>query len=180
MARLLVWNLITLDGYFEGATKWDLSFHQDAWSDDLAALSMEFGRRAGLLVFGRVTHDGMKAHWTTTEELGEIRGFMNGLPKLVASRTITASDWNNTRVTADPVAEITRLRAEPGKDIFVFGSAELADDLFSAGQVDEVMLAIVPVSLGAGTPLFKRALRFETIETRPVQRGVTLLRYRPA
>jgi dihydrofolate reductase len=180
MARILVWNLITLDGYFEGPAKWDLGFHMDAWSDDLAALSLEFGRRAGLLVFGRVTYEGMKAHWTSTEELGEIRDYMNAHPKLVASRTISESDWNNTRITADPVAELTRLRAEPGKEIFVFGSAELSDSLFAAGLVDEVMLALVPVSIGAGTPFFKRPWKFRTTDARVVDRGVTLLRYAPA
>lgn len=180
MARVIVWNLVTLDGRFEGARKWDLGFHEAAWSDDLAALSLEFGARAGLLVFGRITYEGMKAYWTTTEDETEVRAYMNALPKLVGSRSLTTADWTNARVTADPVAEVARLRAEPGKDIFVFGSALLADGLLAAGLVDEVMLAIAPVTLAAGTPFFKRALRFDLLETRPLQRGVILARYAPA
>lgn len=183
MARVIIWNLITLDGFFEGAEKWDLGFHQAAWSDDLAAIAQSFGQRAGLLVFGRITYEGMKGYWTAeTGDETEVRDFMNALPKLVGSRTLVASDWNNTTMTADIVAEIGRRKAgtEKEKDIFIFGSAEVADALLAAGLVDEVMLALVPVSLGAGTPLFKRAFRFDLLEAKTIGRGVTLLRYAPA
>lgn len=181
MARVIVWNLLTLDGYFEGTEKWDLSFHNDAWGEELAALSKEFGERAQCLVFGRVTHDGMKAYWTSaTTEDGEVTRYMNALPKLVASRTITSSDWNNTRVTADIAAEIAALRAAPGKDVFIFGSAELCDALLKAKQIDELMLAVVPVQLGAGTPFFKAGgerRKLDLLESRPLENGTVLLRY---
>ncbi len=179
MAKVIAWNLVTLDGYFEGTEKWDLSFHNEGWGEEMEALSKEFGARAQLLVFGRVTHDGMKAHWTTAEE-GEIKRFMNALPKLVASRSVASSDWNNTRVTADIAGEIAALRAAPGKDIFIFGSAELVDALLQQNQIDEMMLAIVPVRLGAGTPFFKAGRerqKFELLETRPLTNGTVILRY---
>lgn len=181
MAKVIIWNLVTLDGYFEGTEKWDLSFHNDAWGEELDALSKEFGKRAQCLVFGRVTHDGMKAYWTSaTTEDGEVTRYMNALPKLVASRTITRSDWNNTRVTADIVGEIARLRAAPGKDVLVFGSAELCDALLKEKQVDELMLAVVPVRLGAGTPFFKAGgerQKLELLESRPLKNGTVILRY---
>jgi len=184
MAKVIVWNLVTLDGYFEGKEKWDLSFHNVAWGEELDALSKEFGRRAQLLVFGRVTHDGMKAYWTSADanEDSEVTRYMNALPKLVASRTLSGSDWNNTRVTADIVAEIARLRAEPGKDILIFGSAELVDTLLAAKQVDEVMLALVPLRLGAGTPFFKaggKQQKLDLLESRPLKNGTVILRYEP-
>jgi dihydrofolate reductase len=183
MAKVIIWNLMTLDGFFEGENKWDLGFHGDAWGDELAAMAKDFGTKAGLLVFGRVTHDGMKAYWTTTEaEEDEIKAYMNALPKLVASRTITSSDWNNTRVTADPVGEIGRLRQQDGKPIYVFGSADLCDSLLKAGVVDEVMLAVVPVTIGKGTPLFKPHAgkeKFRLIESRPLGNGTVIMRYQP-
>lgn len=181
MAKLIVWNLVTLDGYFEGPTKWDLAFHGDAWCDELAEISREFGRKAGLLVFGRVTYEGMKAYWTTTEaEEGEIKAFMNGLPKLVASRSLTASDWNNTQVTADIAGEIARRKAETAKDLYVFGSAELTDGLLRDGLVDEIMLCVVPVLLGAGTALFKPgspARKLSLTQARPLGNGAVILNY---
>lgn len=181
MAKVIIWNLVTLDGFFEGENKWDLDFHNEAWGGDLEALAKDFGNKAGLLVFGRVTYEGMKSYWTTAEE-GEITTYMNALPKLVASRTVTSSDWNNTRMTNDPVAEIGRLRKQGGKPIYVFGSADLCDTLLKAGLVDEVMIAIVPVTIGKGTPLFKEGTgksKFNLIEARPLGNGTVIMRYQP-
>nr|WP_314090114.1 dihydrofolate reductase family protein [uncultured Shinella sp.] len=181
MAKVIIWNLVTLDGFFEGEKKWDLDFHNRAWGPELEALSREFGQTAGLLVFGRVTYEGMKAYWTSAEEEGEVKTYMNALPKLVGSRTIASSDWNNTTVTADIVGEISRRKQALDKPIYIFGSAVLCDALLTAGLVDEVMLAIVPVQLGKGTPLFKDGARrdFDLIEAKPLSNGAVLARYAP-
>jgi dihydrofolate reductase len=181
MAKVIIWNLVTLDGFFEGEKKWDLDFHNRAWGPELEALSSRFGTSAGLLVFGRVTYEGMKAYWTTAEEEGEVKSYMNALPKLVASRTIASSDWNNTEVTADIVAEVARRKQALDKTIYIFGSADLSDTLLEAGLVDEVMLAIVPVQLGKGTPFFKAGARrdFDLVEAKPLSNGTVLVRYAP-
>jgi dihydrofolate reductase len=181
MARIIIWNLVTLDGFFEGEKKWGLDFHNRAWGPELERLSTDFGTSASLLVFGRVTYEGMKAYWTTTEEEGAVKAFMNALPKLVASRTISASDWNNTEVTADIVAALSARKEALDKTIYVFGSAELSDALLKAGLVDEVMLALVPVQLGKGTPFFKEGARrdFTLLEARPLENGTVLVRYAP-
>jgi dihydrofolate reductase len=182
MAKVIVWNLMTLEGFFEGKEKWDLGFHADAWGEELAELSNEFGRRAGLLVFGRVTYQGMKAYWISNadEGEGEVKGFMNALPKLVASRSLTGSDWNNTTVTADIVGEITRRKAALTKDIYVFGSAELTESLLTVGLVDEIMIAIAPVTIGQGTPLFKSGPEkrsYALIAARALKNGAVILHY---
>jgi len=182
MARLIVWNLLTLDGYFEGAKKWDLDFHNRAWGPELEKLSEEFGRKAGTLVFGRVTYEGMKAHWTSaasSAEPGNVTDFMNALPKLVASRTLTSSDWNNTRVTSDIEGELTRLKASSDKDIYVFGSAVLTRSLLDAGLVDELMLCHVPVLLGEGTPFFKpgKQANLALIDVQKLANGSLITRY---
>lgn len=180
MAKVIVWNVMTLEGFFEGKEKWDLSFHGDAWGEELAELSSEFGRKAGLLVFGRVTYEGMKAYWTSAQEEGETKVFMNALPKLVASRSLTGSDWNNTTVIEDIVGEIARRKAAPGKDIYIFGSAELTESLLAAGLVDEIMLAVAPVTIGQGTPLFKAGTEkrsFTLIAARPLKNGTVILHY---
>ena len=55
MRKLIMWNVMTLDGYFEGNKKWDLSFHNTVWGEDLEQLSLEQLHSADYLVFGRVT-----------------------------------------------------------------------------------------------------------------------------
>jgi dihydrofolate reductase len=105
MSRLITWNLLTLDGFFEGAKSWDLDFHQSVWGDELERLSIEQLRSADRLLFGRVTYEGMAAYWQTAK--GEVADFMNRLPKVVVSRTLERADWANTKLIKDNVvAEI--------------------------------------------------------------------------
>ncbi|AEE48449.1 hypothetical protein [Haliscomenobacter hydrossis] len=70
MRKLIMWNIITLDGYFEGTQNWDLPFHHVVWGQELEKLSIEQLNSADYLVFGRVTYEGMAAHWIKEE--GEI------------------------------------------------------------------------------------------------------------
>ena len=129
-------------------------FHELAWGPELRALSLEFGAKAEALVFGRKTYEGMAAYWPDAEDEGEIKAYMNALPKLVASRTLTEPAWNNSRATADIVGELRALKARTEKAIYIFGSGELMRSLLPEGVIDEIMLALVPVLLGQGTRLF--------------------------
>jgi dihydrofolate reductase len=178
MAKLIVWNLVSVDGYFEGAKKWDLDFHDRAWGPELEQLSKEFGDNAAALVFGRVTYEGMAAYWKSAKP-SETTTYMNGLPKLVASRTLKSVDWNNSRVTADIVPELKRMKAEQTKALYIFGSAELTHSLLEAGLIDELMICVVPVLLGEGTPLFKpgRKTGLDLKETRRLQSGAVINTY---
>lgn len=178
MGKLIVWNLVSVDGYFEGAKKWDLDFHNLAWGPELEKLSEEFGDKAAMLVFGRVTYEGMADYWRSAEP-GKVTTYMNALPKLVASRTLTSVDWNNSRVTADIVPELKRLKAEKTKALYVFGSAELTHSLLEAGLVDELMICVVPVLLGEGTLLFKpgRKMGLDLTETRRLGNGAIINTY---
>ena len=96
MSKLIMWNLMTLDGFFEGAKSWDLDFHQLVWGDELEHLSIEQLRSADRLLFGRVTYEGMAAYWQTAT--GEVADFMNSLPKVVVSRTLERADSQQLQI----------------------------------------------------------------------------------
>ena len=64
MRKLIMWNLITLDGYFEGVEKWDLSFHELVWGNELEAFSNEQLKSADMLIFGEATYKGMADYGT--------------------------------------------------------------------------------------------------------------------
>lgn len=180
MGKIIVWNLVTLDGYFEGAKKWDLDFHAQAWGPELETLSREFGKKAEALVFGRITYEGMKAYWTTAEDDSEVKAYMNALPKIVASQTLKTSDWNNTRIVKDIAGELAQLKQATEKNIYIFGSADLVASLLNSAVIDEIMLCMVPVLLGQGTPLFKPADQFKRLkllESQPLESGCVILRY---
>lgn len=181
MRKLIMWNLMTLDGYVEGPNR-DIGWHEDVWGDELQQISIEQGREAGALLFGRITYELMASYWPTAK--GEIADSMNGLPKIVASRTLEKADWHNTRLVRENLPEeIARLKAESGKDIFVFGSADLSASLVPHGLIDEFRICVVPLVLGGGTPLFKSSperLKLRLLETRPLKSGGVVLRYQPA
>ena len=182
MRKLIMWNLMTLDGYFEGPRAWDLEFHEYAWGEELRRFSLEQGREVGALLFGRTTYEGMAAHWSTATD--DIADFMNTVPKYVFSRTLESADWNNTTLVKGDTSEtVARLKEQPGKDLFVFGSADLSAGLIRHGLFDEYRIGLVPVTTGEGNPLFKRdsePLRLELVESRPLGDRCLLLRYQPA
>lgn len=183
--RLIVWNLVTLDGFFEGPKKWEIDWHEYAWGEELEQLSQDQLASADLLLFGRVTYQGMAQYWSSAQgETAETADFMNQLPKIVFSSTLEHADWNNTRLVKGPAEEeVARLKQQPGKDMLVFGSAELASSLLRGGLVDEYRLGVVPVVLGGGTPLFKPSpdrLKMKLLDARPTQSGCVILCYRPA
>jgi len=182
MRKLVVWNLMTLDGYFEGTKPWQIDFHNLAWGRELQRYAEQFGEEGDLLVFGRKTYEGMAAYWPTSEGEEKIKTYMNGIAKIAVSRTMTEPGWNNARIVSDPVPELTGLKQQDGKTIFIFGSAELADGMMKAGLVDEVRICLVPVILGGGNPLFKPAkdqLPLKLLESSTTETGAVILRYQP-
>jgi dihydrofolate reductase len=176
-----MWNLVTLDGYFEGKKSWELDWHEVVWGDELERFSIEQLRSADLLLFGRVTYEGMAAYWRTAT--GEVADLMNALPKVVFSRTLQQADWANTTLVKDDAAGAVRKLKERGdRDMFVFGSADLSATLANEGLFDEYRLAVVPVVLGSGKSLFGRNLsrqRLTLLESRPLSSGAVILRYAP-
>ena len=180
--RLIMWNLVTLDGFFEGPKKWDLEWHEYVWGEELERLSVEQLTSADMLLFGRVTYQGMANYWPSAK--GEVADLMNGIPKVVFSRTLDRAEWNNTRLVKGRAEdEVGLLKRQPGKDMLIFGSADLSSTLTRHGLIDEYRLGLTPVVLGSGNPLFKPAterLNLKLVDAKPLTSGCVILRYRPA
>lgn len=179
MRKLIMWNLITLDGYFEGNTNWDLPFHLVVWGNELEQLSIEQLQSADYLVFGRVTYEGMAAYWTKEE--GIIADLMNNIPKLVFSRTLETADWKNTiLIKENASAEIRKLKEQGGRDMYVFGSANLSETFINEDLFDEYRICIAPVILGSGRPLFRQGITSKKLtltSTQQLLTGGTVLKY---
>lgn len=179
MRKLVMWNLITLDGYFEGRKKWEIDWHEQVWGPELEQLSIEQLKTIGALVFGRVTYEGMAGYWSTAK--GEVAEFMNSLPKIVCSRTLAKTAWQNSTIVRDDVVEeVSRLKQEEGKDIFIFGSANLSSTFTQHNLIDEYRLCLTPIVLGAGNPLFKSTterMKLKLAHAKPLESGCVLLYY---
>ncbi len=183
MRRIIASEGVTLDGFFadsQGAIDWQ------ALGEEFNAYSLELLDSVDALLFGRVTYEQMKAWWPTPAGEGyspEIAQRMNAVAKFVVSSQPQDLSWNNTHQLSGDLSEaIADLKAQPGKDIAIFGSGSIVAQLTDLGLVDEYRLTLNPVILGAGVGLFKdvrnrRPLRLT--ESRPFSSGAMLLCYSP-
>ena len=185
MRKLIVTNIMSLDGYYEGPGKNVMAlfdYRRDLYPMDESfdAYNAERLRAADTLLLGRVTYDGFKSFWPSVADYPdatpiqrEISRLNNAIDKVVISDSLTSEEtapWHNTRIIrrADAHEQIAELKGQPGKDILVFGSYTLWNDLLDHDLVDELHLMIGPVVLGAGTPIFdgQPAVSLRLIDTR--------------
>lgn len=184
MRKVILFNMITLDGFFEGPNR-EIDWHNvDA---EFNVFAIDQLKVADLLLFGRVTYEMMAGYWSTAEAINDdpdVAARMNAIAKVVFSKTLPQAAWNNTRLVKDHAAEeLTKLKGQPGQDILIFGSARLASTLTAAGLIDEYRVIINPVLLGGGTPLFQGLhgrLKLKLLQSRTFASGNVLLYYQPA
>ncbi len=181
MRKLINSTYITLDGVIENPM-WTVPY----FDEEAAAHAGELTEGADALLMGRVTYDGMSAAWPTRDESDPSTGaaYFNHVKKYVASTTLTDPSWNNTEVLrGDLVEEVTKLKAQDGRNILQYGFGSVTTQLLAAGLVDEVRFWIHPVLEGGDsltTPLKDVKATFELIDTRVHRSGVIVASYRPA
>jgi dihydrofolate reductase len=184
MRRLFSFNMTSLDGFFEGPDR-DINWHNV--DDEFNQFAIDQLQEVDTLLFGRVTYELMASYWPTSEALTDdpvIATLMNNLLKIVISRTLNKSEWQNTRLVNDNIAEeITRLKEQPGRDIALFGSANLMATLMKLDLIDEHRLMVNPLILGSGTSLFQGVggrQDLKLLKVRTFASGNVLLYYQPA
>ncbi len=178
MKKLIMWNVVTIDGYFQGVEPWDVEFHGSVYGDELEQFSIEQLDTAEAVIYGSVTYDGMAAYWKN--ETGPVAERVNSMKKYVCSTSHETADWDNTEILKDAVADIAKLKEEGEGNLFVFGSGKLSNSLMKAGLFDEYRLCIAPVILGNGRQLFEEGLPTEKLallEARTLATGGVLMRY---
>jgi dihydrofolate reductase len=181
MRKIFAFLMVTLDGYHE-ATDGDLSWHNvDPEFHEFAVAQLE---EADTLLFGRKTYEHMAAFWPTPAAMQAFPATaerMNGYQKIVASRTLATADWAPTAIIRNLPAELCAVRQQPGKDVALVGSSNLAASLLDARLLDELRIMVNPVVLGSGHAALAgaNATALELVRTRQFRSGNTLLVYRP-
>jgi dihydrofolate reductase len=175
--------MTSLDGY-HATPEGDLDWHNvDQEFNDFAAEQID---QADTLLFGRKTYLGMAEFWQSPTALEVDPGMaarMNSYQKVVVSRTLASADWGPARlISSDVPGELAKIKAQPGKDIALMGSSELASSLLAADVLDELRVMVNPVILGSGQPCFSGADRagLKLTAVREFRSGNVLLTYRRA
>lgn len=198
MRKLIVSNMMSLDGYFEGAGKNVLDLFQyrfEAYPADESfdAYNAERLRSADALLVGRKMFEQIKGYWPPLADdpnappvERDVSRLLNAIEKVVISDNLTPPEtqpWQDTtRILgrAEAHEQVVQLKNHAGRDILVFGSRTLWNDLLAAGLVDELHLMISPVVVGAGTPILdgKPPISLRLIDARTWKdAGVVLVRY---
>ncbi len=179
MGKLYAFNMMTMDGFFEGPDH-DISWHNT--DEEFGNFANEQLNQTGMLIFGRKTYELMFSYWPDAKDDPVTARFMNSLPKLVFSRTLKSAKWDNTSLETEFNAEkIKKLKSSHPGDIAIFGSANLLSTVMKRGVLDEYRLMLNPVILGRGVPLFQGIdplLKKELVSTRSFTNGNVLLTYR--
>ena len=184
MPKLSVFNSVTLDGFFSGVNG-DLSWaHENAdaeWNDFVG----QNASRGGRLLFGRKTYEMMVSYWPTpqaAEQMPEVAEQINKQPKVVFSRTLEQATWQNTKVVkGDLIAEVRKMKAEPGDDLVLLGSGSIVAQLTGAALIDEYQFVVVPVVLGKGRTMFEGIddkVKLARTDSRTFKNGNVLVSYK--
>ena len=166
--RLTLTQFVTLDGVYQGPGSPDEDttdgFTRGGWmvphmDQTFLARASEWLARADALLLGRRTYEAFAMAWPqNTDPDDPFAERMNTIPKYVASHTITETPWTPATILAgDVVDQVAELKAQPGDELQVHGSARLAQSLLAAGLIDDVRLVISPTILGQGRRLFAEA-----------------------
>ncbi len=192
MSRVVVVEYVSVDGVIQApghAGEDPVGFAHGGWSSPFFAehrryIADVFARAGGFLL-GRVTYEIFAAYWPTVPADGDdIAGPLNRLPKYVASTTLDQAEWVGTTVLGGDIAEeVAKLKAEPGKDLVVVGSSDLAQTLMRNDLVDEYQLLVHPIVLGSGKRLFRERSHpalMRLVDATITARGLVILTYEPA
>jgi dihydrofolate reductase len=176
--KVVAAEYVSVDGVME-----DPAWTGPFWNDELGKAQYDLLFASDALLLGRVTYQGFAAAWPIMEGTGEFGERMNTMPKYVASRTLTETEWNATLIEDDVPEAVSRLKQQPGGNLLIYGSAALVNSLLPHVLIDEYRLMLHPVIVGKGKRLFNDGMDttgLKLVDTKTTATGVTILTYQPA
>lgn len=187
MRTLVYSTALSLDGYIESSSG------DPSWmvpDDELHQHFNDIERATDTLLYGRRMYEIMAGYWPTAADdpsapavIAEYAELWKPVHKVVFSTTLADVAHNARLVSSDAIAEVRRLKAQPGHGTMGVGGLQLASALATAGLIDEYRLYYVPILLGAGKAAFsqlQQRVKLTPIETRAFASGTVLVRCIPA
>ncbi len=187
MRKLILEEWVSLDGHVTGKDGGldfftSLTPEENKYAD---TDQLKFLETVDTILLGRKTYELFAAFWPeATSEKEIIADKLNEIPKIVFSNTITKAPWGNWQeakvIAGEALTAVKELKLQPGKDMVMWGSISVAQDLMKAGLVDEYHLQLCPVLTGGGRKLFPELPGVDNMKLVDVKRyetGNVLLKY---
>ncbi len=178
MRKLTVASFVSLDGVIEAPWTWVGSYFDEECQE------YAYEKLAGVDYFllGRVTYESFSSRWPQVKG-DKYMDRINGLKKLVASRTLKDLSWNASLITGEVASELARIKREPGGNVMKYGISALDRTLIAHKLVDEYQLWVVPKCVGEGKRAFQDVdpslLNLELVDTRRFRNSTIMLTYAP-
>lgn len=178
---------MTVDGYIAGPNS-EMDWVTFNWDDELKEYVTELTESMDQIVLGRKLAQGFIPHWAAVAQNPEHEEHSAGVkftdtPKVVFSKTLDESQWENTVLAkGDLVEEINQLKSQEGADIIAYGGATFVSNLIKHNLIDEYHLFVNSAAIGSGKPIFqnldsKRNLKL--VKAVPFACGIVVLNYEP-
>jgi dihydrofolate reductase len=193
MRKVILFMVVSLDG-FVGGPNGELDW--EVRDEEVSKLLIgDLLATVDTMLLGRVLYQGFRQAWpamasdpSSPKELVDFAHWIEGTPKVVFSKTLEKTEWQNSRLVSvetdeDVAKEVARLKEQPGGDMVVFGGARFAQTLSRLGLIDEYRLKLQPVALGSGLLLFKDVesrVGLKLVKSQAFKSGVVALCYQPA
>lgn len=186
MRKIVVFNMISLDGYY-ARENGDIDWHQT--DEEFNKFAIEQTQEFGAIIFGKTTYKLFEEYWPqaledpkTSQDDRKIAQIIDDVWKIVFSTTLKQSSWKNTHLVHEiNPKEINQWKEIDGKDLVIFGSGTIVQQFANLGLTDEYRLMVNPVVLGKGKPMFSgvKDTKLQLTNTRKFKNGNILLYYSP-
>jgi len=181
MRKIILDVAVTLDGFIEG-TNGEIDWLVNDEETDFGDILTDILADIDIIFYGRVSYDLWGNYFpaeNASAKLKKAYNLLHSKTKYIFSTTKT-SDGNATFINSNVKERVQQIMQQPGKNIWLYGGGKLITTFINLGLVDVYRLAVHPVILGTGKPLFEnieKRVGLKLIDAKPSNSGVILLRY---
>jgi dihydrofolate reductase len=185
MRKIIMFNMVSLDGYFAAA---DGNIDWHVVDEEFDRMAAEMIMQFDTILFGRTTYQLFESYWPqalaapdTSSDDRTVAQSIEDYKKIVVSKSLNEVAWNNSELWHGVhLPEIQKLKEQEGRDIVIYGSGTIVQALTNLGLIDQYKIMINPVILGAGKPLFANLNdqhSLKLLDSRTFASGNVLLTY---